>query len=324
MGLMNPAWPGPVVSRRSAPLHAGAQWRMVASRGNGWILGCHAPCPMPHHAACQPCSGDERCRGRARGSPTKPAQAPDSLTAAHWIPPRLPRQIATRRPINMHDCIDAPHTARAQRRFQAWSESRQAGPRQQFVAPFGLAWPAGAGGVPSPLSLLAATDTGMATWMLQQRHREIPVFCRFLPLSAIVRHRLARHQPASGPPTEPGNRSDRFAFFISILALLSVGTAACRQPRDECRRPADDAVAQLSSQYGVHTQYAVYSVFTSVQLTAALCGAHAGRSPFSVFRVALLCSFCQPSVPSVGRAGGRRAVPLNTRPCSVRHSRDRP
>ena len=79
MGLMNPAWPGPVVSRRSAPLHAGAQWRMVARRGNGWILGCHAPCPMPHHAACQPCSGDERCRGRARGaarlSPPRPLTA---------------------------------------------------------------------------------------------------------------------------------------------------------------------------------------------------------------------------------------------------------
>ena len=239
------------------------------------------------------------------GSPTKPAQAPDSLTAAHWIPPRLPRQIATRRPINMHDCIDAPHTARAQRRFQAWSESRQAGPRQQFVAPFGLAWPAGAGGVPSPLSLLAATDTGMATWMLQQRHREIPVFCRFLPLSAIVRHRLARHQPASGPPTEPGNRSDRFAFFISILALLSVGTAACRQPRDECRRPADDAVAQLSSQYGVHTQYAV-CVFC-IHLGTVYCSTvRSPRRSIPLFRLPcrpslqLLSAFCP-----LGRTGGR-------------------
>ncbi len=80
---------------------------------------------MPH--AMRPASPQEMSDAIARESEGQPDKGPDSLTAARCSPRRLPTRLHLADQSTPANCIDAPHTARAQRRFQAWSDSRQAG-----------------------------------------------------------------------------------------------------------------------------------------------------------------------------------------------------
>ena len=197
-------------------------------------------------------------------------------------------------------------------------------PRQQFVAPFGLAWPAGAGGVPSPLSPLAATDTG--DWNGNLDVAAPSGNSPFLPLSAMVCHCLLGTIRPLAHPRRPGI-APIGSLFLSLFCLwLAVGTAAAGS------RQMNAAVPQMtplpgcppsitSVPYFVQTQD-VWCVFWTCRFLQH-CAEPAqvdppfssSVSPFSAASVSLL------SPRSDGRAPGGAAKELAR---SVRHCRDRP